>query len=450
MLVGITGSIASGKSVISRIFETLGYSVFYADDEAKKLYYSQEIAAAINKKAGIDLIDFTKPDFAKIAEFIFLSPENNSLIVNTLYPFLTERIRQWQQKHSSESVIFVEAAMIFESGWNKIFNMTICVFADENIRLQRLRARNPHNYENCLARTKFQWKDDVKCKLADFVITNDGISPVMPQISDFLSRCEQMENIVGNYILKNHQLCDKQEYTLQNAFLYEVIRIKNSKPVFCVEHYERLLHSNNDKSFGCDMESFRNDIQTLIEVNDIHNCNVKVAYDSKDLFMFFIKSYYPDEEYHKKGADVVCANIMRDNPNVKRFNQTYRSNADRVKNDNDVYEVLLVNNDGEITEGSKSNVFFVKDNVIYTAPDNQVLIGITRTKVIETIKKLDIKLIFRPVLADEIQFYDGAFLTGTSIDVFRIRRIGDFEFDDKALNLINDISKGYIAEMNKL
>ena len=87
------------------------------------------------------------------------------------------------------------------------------------------------------------------CKLADFVITNDGISPVMPQISDFLSRCEQMENIVGNYILKNHQLCDKQEYTLQNAFLYEVIRIKNSKPVFCVEHYERLLHSNNDKSF---------------------------------------------------------------------------------------------------------------------------------------------------------------------------------------------------------
>ena len=296
MLVGITGSIASGKSVISRIFETLGYSVFYADDEAKKLYYSQEIAAAINKKAGIDLIDFTKPDFAKIAEFIFLSPENNSLIVNTLYPFLTEKIRQWQLKHSSEYVLFVEAAMIFESGWNKIFNMTICVFADENVRLQRLRARNPHNYENCLARTKFQWKDDVKCKLADFVITNDGISPVMPQISDFLSRCEQMENIVGNYILKNHQLCDKQEYTLQNAFLYEVIRIKNSKPVFCVEHYERLLHSNNDKSFGCDMESFRNDIQTLIEVNDIHNCNVKVAYDSKDLFMFFIKSYYPDEE----------------------------------------------------------------------------------------------------------------------------------------------------------
>ena len=255
-----------------------------------------------------------------------------------------------------------------------------------------------------------------------------------------------MKNVEGNKIIKNHILCDVSDLLPQNTYIYEVIRVIDSCPVFFVEHYNRMIASNYNNSIGSSFAEMKSDIAALVCANNISSCNVKVIYDNFDLYLFFIKSFYPDKKYHEYGADVVTAHIMRENPNVKKFNADYRTKADQLINDNSAYEVLLVNDEGYITEGSKSNVFFFKEKIVYTAPESMVLKGVTRMKIIESIKELGIPIVFQAVKETDISFYDCAFLSGTSIDVFKIRKINDVEFEDN--DLIERISLKFLSMVN--
>ena len=82
-----------------------------------------------------------------------------------------------------------------------------------------------------------------------------------------------------------------------------------------------------------------------------------------------------------------------------------------------------------ITEGSRSNVFFVKDDVFYTAPAFQILVGITRQKVVDCLNGLNYPLIEQAVKASEMNQFDAVFLTGTSPKVLPVKSIGDLIFD---------------------
>ena len=84
-----------------------------------------------------------------------------------------------------------------------------------------------------------------------------------------------------------------------------------------------------------------------------------------------------------------------------------------------------------ITEGSRSNVFFVNGNKFYTAPASKVLVGVTRTKVIECIDELDFTVIEEAVLASQTGMFDAVFLTGTSPKVLPVNSIDSIHFEVK-------------------
>jgi len=107
-----------------------------------------------------------------------------------------------------------------------------------------------------------------------------------------------------------------------------------------------------------------------------------------------------------------------------------------------LYEVLLVDRDGNITEGSRSNVFFVKAEVFYTAPESKVLVGITRQKVIECLRQLNFKLVEKSVSAVEISQFDAAFLTGTSPKVLPVNSIGKQVFNTQTV-VLQKLMKSY-------
>ena len=190
MTVGITGSIASGKSIIARILNIMGYFVYSADDEAKKLYRIPSVAEKFNRKISRDFIDVKNPDFKKIADFAFASRQNNSLVTGILYPFLFDKIDESISNFPSNKLFFVEAALLFESGLNKKLDKSMCIVADETIRFQRLRLRNKDNYESCLLRTQFQYSCDVKCRLSDYVIVNNDNTAVLPQLMNVLKQLQ--------------------------------------------------------------------------------------------------------------------------------------------------------------------------------------------------------------------------------------------------------------------
>ena len=106
-----------------------------------------------------------------------------------------------------------------------------------------------------------------------------------------------------------------------------------------------------------------------------------------------------------------------------------REATDEAIKANGLYEVLLVDRNGQITEGSRSNVFFIKDGEVYTAPSEKVLLGVTRSKILEIIRYLGAALHEEAVAAEDIGSFDAAFISGTSPKVMPIASVGEVSFD---------------------
>ena len=122
---------------------------------------------------------------------------------------------------------------------------------------------------------------------------------------------------------------------------------------------------------------------------------------------------------------------------------TFRDRVNESIKNADAYEALLVNNKGEITEGSKSNVFFVRDDVFYTAPAKDVLVGITRSRIIQLCLKLGYSIMEQPINVDFLENIDGLFLTGTSPKVLPIATIDDRKYNSTENSAIGAIHDAY-------
>lgn len=236
--------------------------------------------------------------------------------------------------------------------------------------------------------------------------------------------------------------------------VYEVIRLIGGKVLFIEDHFERLKASANVRGFNPDLDlnEFKQKIAELSAANLIRNGNVKFVMnvvDGKPNWMFsFIPHQYPSETDYRIGVPVGLLFAERENPTAKLIQNTVREKANKLMKDENLYEVLLVDKAGRITEGSRSNVFFVKDSVFYTAPSQLVLNGITRIKILQCLINLGFVVHEKAVNVDEMNEFDAAFITGTSPKVLPISRIGEVKFQSEnvfvqklmeAYNLLMDL-----------
>ena len=111
------------------------------------------------------------------------------------------------------------------------------------------------------------------------------------------------------------------------------------------------------------------------------------------------------------------------------MDQALRDATDAAIKAHDLYEVILVDRKGQITEGSRSNVFFIKNGELYTSPLKQVLPGVTRDKIIEIVKGKGIAVHEDPIPASSVADFDAAFISGTSPKVLPIASLGDVTYD---------------------
>jgi branched-chain amino acid aminotransferase len=174
-------------------------------------------------------------------------------------------------------------------------------------------------------------------------------------------------------------------------------------------------------------------ITDLLNMNPIleNNIRISLVYSTPttfDILIYFIPSSYPTQTQRENGVKLRTLNANRNNPNAKVENPTLREEADKIINDLGCYEVLLVNSKGFITEGSRSNLFLIKDNTLYTPPLNMVLGGITRQVVLNISASLKISLKEEPIPIDRLTEFDCAFLTGTSPGLLPISLIDDHRF----------------------
>ena len=225
---------------------------------------------------------------------------------------------------------------------------------------------------------------------------------------------------------------DVTKGSLSLPSVYEVIRLSGGRPQFLKEHYERLERSLGSMGipvpFTCDTLAVC--IDQLAKESGIKDHNIKIEVDiSGHSMMYLNPTHYPSAELYERGVSTGLFRGERKNPNIKMMDRELRDATNKAIKAGDLYEVLLVNRDGIITEGSRSNVFFIKNGEVYTSPTDAVLPGVTRTMIIRILEKAGIPLHYSAVRQDELAGFDAAFISGTSPKVLPVANIGDIAYD---------------------
>lgn len=235
---------------------------------------------------------------------------------------------------------------------------------------------------------------------------------------------------------------------------YEVIRIIKGVPLFFEDHFLRLKNSitKSNSELGITKKELKDQIKKVCLLNDFTECNVKVIvlqYQAEQNVLLFInKFYYPGQQEYDNGVSCCTINLKRKNPNIKMIHAGYKEEVQKKVSETNSFEALLVNENGKITEGSKSNAFFVKGNKIYTAPEDFVLIGITRQYVIDVCTKLGYEVIETLIGVDSLSSFDAVFITGTSIKALPVRVIDSFELNSAANQTTQHVMASYNSLVN--
>lgn len=180
--IGLTGGIGSGKSTVAKIFNVLGIPVFDADTEAKKIMNeSEELKTSIKKEFGEGAYKNDSLDKAYLANIVFSDSYKLEMLNSLVHPYTIKAADDWAVKQNSKYII-KEAALLFEAGTSTNLDFIIGVTAPKHIKINRIINRDGISLEQIKDRMNNQIDDSIKMKLCNFIITNDELNLLTPQI----------------------------------------------------------------------------------------------------------------------------------------------------------------------------------------------------------------------------------------------------------------------------
>jgi branched-chain amino acid aminotransferase len=228
---------------------------------------------------------------------------------------------------------------------------------------------------------------------------------------------------------------------------YEVLRLIDGKVLFLYDHLERLRRSLSGSSI--DYPGDRQVIETLellVKENPFREGNIRICLKQSRgnnplLQGYFVPYFYPDAKMYKEGVMLATYPHQRPNPGIKKWDDLFRNSVAAFIREQGIYEAALVNSKHQITEGSRSNLFFIdgKDRLI-TVPEKEVLPGITRKYVLEIAKREGVPLLEKAVEMEGLTNLVSVFISGTSPKVLPVKQINNHFFDVKhpLLHLLMD------------
>ncbi len=185
MKIGITGGIGSGKSLVCNIFSILSVPIYYADSRAKYLMNEDPgLRSEIIDMFGEEAYDNQELNSGYISKILFHSPEVLDRLNRLVHPRVGVDFKNWCKNHEADNkYIIKEAALLFESGSYQSLDAIILVTAPEELRIARVLKRDTHrNKKDVLAIISKQLPEKEKKDLADYIITNDHQSLILPEV----------------------------------------------------------------------------------------------------------------------------------------------------------------------------------------------------------------------------------------------------------------------------
>jgi dephospho-CoA kinase len=188
--IGITGGIGSGKTFVCQILEKLGYPIFYSDREAKKLMNENlDLKKKIKKLLGNKTYLNGIIDKSFIAQKIFETPTLRNELNAMVHPEVYLSFEKWSKSQDSK-LVFNESALLFETESYKRFDKTILITADNSIKIERIKKRDYLNEIEIKHRMNSQLSDEIKLKLTDFVLENNEVKLLLPQLIHVINQLE--------------------------------------------------------------------------------------------------------------------------------------------------------------------------------------------------------------------------------------------------------------------
>jgi len=174
MIIGITGGIGSGKTTLSDYLRSHGFPVYDTDREARRL--QDEDSGLVNQTKlllGDDVYKTGKLNRVTVAARVFQQPELLQQLMAIVHPVVKKDFLNWSASFDVNRLVFIESAVLFEGGFNKITDKIILVTASENIRVERVMKRDGLSREQVIVRIKNQIPDAEKALKSDFIIQTD-------------------------------------------------------------------------------------------------------------------------------------------------------------------------------------------------------------------------------------------------------------------------------------
>jgi len=188
MKVGVTGGIGSGKSYVCALLGEKGYPVYQCDEQAKRLMVEDSVLVGglkdlIGENAYLEDGSLNKK---AVAAFLFSEADNARRVNELVHPRVKDDFLHWVTQQTA-AVVFMESAILFESGFDALVDTTMMVYAPLDVRIRRVMQRDSISEESAMKRVEAQMDDQEKLLKSDLLVINDGVSDLESQVNDALA-----------------------------------------------------------------------------------------------------------------------------------------------------------------------------------------------------------------------------------------------------------------------
>lgn len=192
LIVGITGGIGGGKSTLADKLRAEGFEVYDSDMEARRLQNEHPvIREQLIELFGEDIYTEHGLNRSVIASMVFTNKDLLLKLNKVVHPVVEAHFQNWVEQNSGSKFLFVESAILFESGFNKFVDKVIVITAAEEIRIKRVMKRDGSTVEQVQARMSSQISEDYKTSKADFIIHSDDNMPLLDKMRRILQELNE-------------------------------------------------------------------------------------------------------------------------------------------------------------------------------------------------------------------------------------------------------------------
>lgn len=197
--LGLTGGIGSGKSTVSAMLSEAGFEVVDADFITREVHQQPDVIASLVAEFGRGILDTTceSPRIVRsaLAKCAFSSSASVAALNRIMHPAL-HRAAEYRLCHAQKPVV-LDAALLFEAGWDKLVDVTMVVLCSREVRMERVIERDGLSRSQIESRMASQMSDAERCRLADIIIYNTGS---LEQL------CHQMQVFLKKSLINAHEM----------------------------------------------------------------------------------------------------------------------------------------------------------------------------------------------------------------------------------------------------